>query len=139
MDDGLALVQRLRRAVDDHDLEAVVDCFTPDYRNETPAHPGRGFEGHEQVRTNWQRIFAAVSDVRAEVLRAAPDGDAVWSEWELRGTRPDGRSHLMRGVIIFGVAQGRAAWARFYLEPVDAGEGGVDAAIGRIVETETRT
>ena len=40
----------------------------------------------------------------------------------------------MRGVIIFGVADGRASWARFYLEPVDPGEGGVDAAIGNIVE-----
>lgn len=41
----LALVHRMQQAVDHHDLDAVVDCFTPDYRNETPAHPGRGFEG----------------------------------------------------------------------------------------------
>ena len=40
----------------------------------------------------------------------------------------------MRGVIVFGVADRRAAWARFYLEPVDTGEGGVDAAISTIVE-----
>lgn len=42
---------------------------------------------------------------------------------------PVGRhSHLMRGVIIFGVAVGRACWARFYLEPVQ-GRGDVNAAI----------
>lgn len=134
MDARLALVERLRQAVDAHDLDAVVDCFTPDYRNETPAHPGRGFAGSDQVRTNWQRIFAGVRDISAEVLRTAIDGDAVWSEWEMRGTRPDGEPHLMRGVIVFGVADRRAAWARFYLEPVDTGEGGVDAAISTIVE-----
>jgi ketosteroid isomerase-like protein len=138
MDDPRELVDRLRRAVDDHDVDAVVDCFTADYRNETPAHPGRGFEGREQVRTNWERIFAGVSDITAEVLRTSVDGDAVWSEWEMRGTRPDGQPHLMRGVIIFGVADGRAAWARFYLEPVDPGEGGVDAAVSTIVEPKAQ-
>ena len=40
-----AIVDRLRRATNDHDLEAVVACFTTDFRNETPAHPERGFTG----------------------------------------------------------------------------------------------
>jgi ketosteroid isomerase-like protein len=129
-----AMVAQLRHAVDEHDLEALVDCFTDDYRNETPAHPGRGFVGRDQVRTNWQRIFAGVPDIRADVVRTSVSGDVVWSEWEMRGTRPDGTPHLMRGVIVFGVTDGRASWARFYLEPVDTGEGGVNAAIGEIVD-----
>ena len=128
------MVAQLRQAVDEHDLEALVDCFTDDYRNETPAHPGRGFVGRDQVRTNWQRIFTGVPDITAEVVRTAVSGDVVWSEWEMRGTRPDGTPHLLRGVIVFGVTDGRASWARFYLEPVDDGEGGVNAAIGEIVD-----
>lgn len=130
------LVERLRQAVDDHDIEAVVACFAADYRNETPAHPGRGFEGRDQVRTNWTRIFSGVPDVRATVLRTAVDGDLVWSEWELAGHHLDGRRQVLRGVIIFGARAGRLTWARFYLEPVDTGEGGVDAAVGRVVEPE---
>ncbi|MEO8696395.1 MAG: nuclear transport factor 2 family protein [Acidimicrobiales bacterium] len=133
MDEHLALVERLRQAVDDHDVDAVVDCFTSDYRNETPAHPSRGFEGHAQVRANWQRIFAGVPDITAEVLRTADEPGEIWSEWEMRGTRPDGQPHIMRGVIIFGVTGQRIAWARFYLEPLDSGEGGVEAAIGVLV------
>lgn len=133
------LVARLRQAVDDHDVDAIVDCFTANYRNETPAHPTRGFQGAEQVRTNWERIFAGVRDITAEVLRMAVDGDVVWSEWEMRGTRPDGQPHLMRGVIILGVNDRRAEWARFYLEPVDTGEGGVDAAISAIVEPKAQS
>jgi len=128
------LVERLRCAVDDHDLDAVVACFADDYRNETPVHPGRGFEGSEQVRTNWSRLFTGIPDLSARVLRTAIDGAVVWSEWEMLGTRPDGDPHLMRGVIVFGVVSERFSWARFYLEPVDPGEGGVDAAIDRIVE-----
>ena len=85
-------------------------------------------------RENWQRIFAGVPDITADVLGSAVDGDTIWSEWEMRGARPDGQPHLIRGVIIFGVRAQRAAWARFYLEPVDAGEGGVRAAISSIVD-----
>lgn len=116
--DPAAMVDRLCRATNAHDLDALVACFAPDYRNETPAHPERAFTGREQVRRNWQQIFAVISDVRAEVLRLAVDGDTVWSEWEHRGTRPDGSQHVMRGVVIFGVEDGVAAWARFYLEPL---------------------
>jgi ketosteroid isomerase-like protein len=130
------LVERLRRAVDARDIEAVVACFAADYRNETPAHPGRGFEGPEQVRTNWTRIFAGLPDISATVVRTAVDGDVVWSEWELGGQRPDGIQQVLRGVVIFGTTADQFEWARFYLEPVDHGEGGVDAAVGRIVEEE---
>ena len=108
-------------------------AFAEGYRNETPAHPGRGFVGREQVRANWQRILAGIPDMCAEVSRIAVDGDVVWSEWEMRGTRLDGNLQVMRGVIIFGIADDRASWARFYLEPVDAGEDGVDGAVGRVV------
>jgi ketosteroid isomerase-like protein len=128
-----AMVQRLQRATNAHDLEALVGCFTPDYRNETPAHPERGFTGREQVRANWTQIFAAIPDLTCEVLRCAVDGDTVWSEWEHRGTRPDGTTHLMRGVVIFGVADCLAAWARFYLEPVQHDAGTVDQAVRRQV------
>jgi len=128
-----ALVRRLCKATNDHDLDALVACFASDYRNETPTHPERGFTGRAQVATNWTRIFAAVPDIRAEVLRGAVDGDTVWSEWEHRGTRGDGTDHVMRGVVIFGVVDGLAAWARFYLEPVQAGGGNVDDAVRRQV------
>lgn len=128
-----AVIERLRKAVEDHDLDTLVSCFAENYRNETPVHPGRGFEGREQVRTNWQRIFAGVPDIRAEVLRTAVDGDVAWSEWEMRGTRLDGVAHLMRGVVIFEVAGDQATSARFYLEPVDAGDDGIDGAITRAV------
>jgi ketosteroid isomerase-like protein len=128
-----AMVERLRQATNDHDLDALVACFAPDYRNETPAHPERGFAGREQVRKNWAQIFAAIADVSTEVLRTAVDGDTVWTEWEHGGTRPDGTAHVMRGVIIFGVVDGLAAWARLYLEPVEVGGGDVDEAVRRQV------
>ena len=104
------MVERLRRATNEHDLEALVGCFAADYRNETPAHPERGFTGRDQVRRNWDAdLRRHPGRRRAEVLRCAVDGDTVWTEWEHRGTRPDGSPHLMRGVVIFGVDDGLVA------------------------------
>lgn len=123
------LIERLASAVNRHDIDAIVDCFTPDYRNETPVHPARGFSGRDQVRKNWEQILTLVPDIRAEVLSAVREGDTIFSEWEHRGTRGDGTLHLMRGVIIFGLAGSRAGWARFYLEPVQEGAQHVDAFI----------
>jgi len=121
-------IERLVEATNRHDLEALVGCFAEDYRNETPAHPARGFHGAAQVRRNWEEIFAFVPDIRARVLRSAVDGDVVWTEWVMRGTRRDGSAHRMAGVIVFGVDGGLIRWARFYLERVDEGEATVDEA-----------
>lgn len=132
-----ALVARLQAATNAHDVEAIVACFAPNYRNETPAHPERGFVGREQVRKNWEQILAFIPDLQAEVTRHAVDGQTVWTEWEHRGTRRDGTRHLMRGAIIFGVVDGLAQWARFYLEPVEDGIGSVDDAVRRQVTTGT--
>jgi ketosteroid isomerase-like protein len=133
------VVERLRRAVNEHDLDALVACFSVDYRNETPVHPSRDFSGLEQVRENWRQIFTFVPDITAQVLRCAVDGDTVWSEWEHRGTRPDRSAHVMRGVVIFGVSDGVARWARFYLEPVQEDGDDVNAAVRRQVAVGERS
>jgi len=65
------MVERLRVASNEHNLPALVGCFAADYRNETPAHPERGFTGRDQVRRNWEQIFA-IADFRADVLQAQP-------------------------------------------------------------------
>jgi ketosteroid isomerase-like protein len=128
-----AVLDKLVDATNAHDVEAVTACFAAAYANETPVHPSRSFRGNAQVRRNWAQIFAAVPDLRAAVLRRAVsdgrDGTEVWSEWEMQGTRRDGSPHVMRGVIVFGVAGGLIDWARFYLEPLDASAGGVDTAV----------
>jgi ketosteroid isomerase-like protein len=97
--------------------------------NETPVHPARSFVGQAQVRRNWEQIFAAVPDLRAEIVATAVAGADVWTEWEMQGTRRDGSEHSMRGVVVFSVGEGVATRARFYLEPVDATSGTVDDAV----------
>ena len=124
-----AVVERLLKATNDYDLDALVGCFSSDYVNETPAHPLRAFTGNEQVRINWRQIFAAVPDLVAEVTALSEDGGTAWTEWQMSGTRGDGTRHLMRGVIIFTVLDDRIKAARFYLEPVETSTGDVNAAV----------
>lgn len=131
----VAVVERLVQATNDHDIEGLVACFNDGYINETPAHPGRGFEGAEQVRRNWTQIFGGVPDVHAEVLQMAVEGDQVWTEWQTSGTRRDGVGLLLRGVIVFRIAGEGIQSARFYLEAVDEGTDDVNAAVGRAVGT----
>ena len=129
MEQSLATIDRLVRATNQHDLEALAACFAEDYKNETPAHPARGFRGRAQVRRNWEQIFAFVPDIHVEVVRSAVKSDNVWTEWEMRGTRRDGGSHWTRGVIVFGVSGDAIHWARFYVEPVDESDKTVDDAV----------
>ena len=129
MDDTRTWLEGLLRATNDHDLEALVACFADGYENVTPAHPSRGFRGNDQVRRNWEQIFAFVPDLRAEVLASMSDGPTVWSEWVMHGTRRDGSSHRMAGVIVFEVVDRQAQQARFFLEPVDESTGTVDDAV----------
>jgi ketosteroid isomerase-like protein len=129
MSDMLEVVNRLLTATNDHDIDALVDCFAAEYVNETPAHPLRDFRGRDQVRRNWTSIFAGVPDITAGVTMSAVAGNKVWTEWEMSGTRRDGALHAMAGVIIFGVQDDRIVSARFYLEPVERSSGDVNAAV----------
>lgn len=129
----LTVLEGLLTAVNDHDVEGLAACFAESYVNETPAHPGRGFTGREQVRRNWRQIFERVPDVHAHVVRTALQGRALWTEWEMSGTRADALDFLMRGVIIFEVTGSLITSARFYLEPVEDTTGDVNQAVRRVV------
>jgi ketosteroid isomerase-like protein len=123
------VAQRLCAAMNAHDIEALVACFAEDYASEQPAHPDRAFQGSGQVRTNWSAIFDGVPDFRAELVREDAVGDVEWTEWRWRGTQEGGSALDMAGVIVAGVRDGRLAWARLYVEPVEQAGAGIAAAV----------
>jgi len=104
----MSVATRLCDAMNAHDLEAFLDCFHEDHPSEQPVHPGRGFGGRDQVRTNWSSIFAGIPDFAANLRsRCLGDGQA-WSEGRWPGTRPDGSALDMAGVIVTGIQEGGA-------------------------------
>ena len=123
------VLEQLHAAMNQQDLEAMLECFDPDYRSEQPLHPNRGFGGKEQVRKNWSAIFESFPDFEAELLRHASSEGTVWSEWRWSAT---GLS--MAGVILLGVPEGRIVWGRLYMEPVEEGGEGIDEAVRDMTE-----
>jgi ketosteroid isomerase-like protein len=128
----MAVMTRLRDAMNSHDIEAFLDCFHEDYRSEQPVHPGRGFGGRDQVRANWSAIFSGVADFAADLVSHCQDEGQEWSEWRWTGTRQDGSILDMAGVIIVGVRDGRISWGRLYVETVEATEETIDEAVQRM-------
>lgn len=49
-------IERLEDAINSHDAQRVADCFTSDYRSETPHRPAEGFTGSDRVLANWTAI-----------------------------------------------------------------------------------
>jgi SnoaL-like domain len=131
------LLQRLHRAMEEHDLDALTACFGAGYRNETPLHPSRNFVGNAQVRRNWAQILGSVPDLTADLVRWAegPRG-TLWAEWDWRGTRADGVPLHLAGVTVLGTENpedGAFGWSRFYMEPVEEQGIAVTAAVRETV------
>lgn len=130
------MAERLRSAMNDHDIDRFVGLFDERYRSEQPPHPDRAFTGREQVRENWSSVFAGVPDFHAELLDSAGDGETLWTEWRWTGTHADASPLDIAGVIVFGVRDDRLAWARLYVEPVEQAGAGIDAAVRRMAGSE---
>ena len=123
------VMDRMLVAMNAHDLDAFVDCFAAEYRSEQPAHPSRVFAGRHQVLENWRSVFAGVPDFRAELLVASTAGHVEFGEWRWSGTHLDGAPFAMCGVTVMGIEDGRVAWGRMYLEPVDREEVDIDQMV----------
>jgi len=116
----LNIIERLEAATNAHDVDGMVACFADDYELTSPIHPSRSFRGTAQVRRNWEGFFATVPDMVVRIVASATAGEAIWTEWEMTGTRRDGTKHQIVGVFVFGVRENIIRWGRVFLEPVDS-------------------
>lgn len=126
------VLERLTEAQNAHDVDLFTSYFADDYQSDQPAHPGRRFSGRAQVHENWSSVFAGVPDFRADLLAISRDRDVEWGEVYWRGHHTDGSGFAMCGVIIATIRDDRIAAARLYVEPVEHGEEGIDAAVEQL-------
>jgi ketosteroid isomerase-like protein len=124
------IMNRLLSAMNAHDLDAFVACFAADYDSEQPAHPSRAFRGSDQVRKNWEGVFAGVPDFTAELVLSVVSDDGVEvGEWRWHGMHTDGSPFGMQGVIVTGVRDNQIAWGRLYMEPIEQGGANIDEMV----------
>ena len=139
MDAGLdatsaEVIERLRDAMNRHDLDAFLACIDSGYESEQPAHPNRGFSGRDQVEKNWRALFRATPDFHADVLGLAVETDTVWTEWHWTGTRAEGAPLDMRGVTLFRIANGRIVSGRLYMEETEEAGANIDETVRHLAE-----
>jgi len=123
------VIERLVRAMNAHDLDAVAALVHENYRSVQPVHPGRAFVGRNQMRANWEAMFAGIPDFHATVTRSAQEGDTTWCEWHWSGNRRDGQAFEMCGVTLFEIIDGRIVAGRLYLEDVERQVVGIEEAV----------
>jgi ketosteroid isomerase-like protein len=113
------VIERLQAAINRQDIDALMDCFEPDVRNEVPTRPHRGFRGREELRGYWEQVIGGHGHFEAKLLRSASKDDTAWAEWCWHGERSDGTPFARAGVTIYGLRGDRIAWMRLYMEPVE--------------------
>jgi ketosteroid isomerase-like protein len=134
VDDPRRVLERQARALNAHDVDALAACFHEELQSEDFVHPSQTFVGREQVRRNWSFMIANVPDLKAELRGTAVEGDTVWGEWRIFGTRRDGEMLDLRGVVISKVKDGLIVSSRRYLAPLDPGSETVDDYFRRLIE-----
>ncbi len=105
-------------AINRHDVEGVVGCFAPNYQSEQPFHPERAFTGSDVVRKNYEFLFTNIPDIHGDILNLVVDGENVWIEQHLQGTKLDGTRFILKGVILAVVQSGVISSARLYMEQI---------------------
>jgi ketosteroid isomerase-like protein len=133
-----ATIRKLCDRMNAHDAAGMAALFAPDYRSEQPAHPNRGFGGHEQVATNWTGMFSGVPDLTAEVVSEVTMGTTCWAEWRWHGHHTDGAPFEMRGTTIMGLTHdGLIAEMRLYMEPVERDGAAIDETVRQLADPST--
>jgi len=130
-------MERLRAAMNEHDLDALLACLSADYRSEQPVHPQRGFSGREQVEKNWSAMFEGIPDFHAELLADATEGDTLWAEWHWTGTRANEVPLDMRGVTLFEIRNGQIVSGRLYMEEVEEAGADIGETVRRLALGDT--
>ena len=106
---NLAAIERLSAGFAQHDVDAILDCFTDDGIfdiTEGPDPWGERFQGKIAIRTALETLFKVLPDVQFTDGVSYVAGDRGTSEWTCVGTTPRGRALRVRGCDLFEFRDG---------------------------------
>lgn len=101
-------------ALERRDLDAVLDCFTPDasYAYAMPLPP---LVGRDAIAGMFGKLLGEADAVRWDVVASTVDGDRVWTERVDRFTFA-GRDVAIECAGLFELAEGRICAVRDYVD-----------------------
>ncbi|HEV2592218.1 MAG TPA: nuclear transport factor 2 family protein [Gaiellaceae bacterium] len=100
------VVARVLEALNGHDIEAFVECYTEDATIEN-GHDEVGARGHDELRARYGPMFEKFPDVHVTALQRIDAGDFVVQHEEVTG-----RGDPARHVAVYLVRDGRIARER---------------------------
>lgn len=101
-------------ALERRDLDAVLDCFTPD-ASYAYAMPHPAVVGRDAISAMFGKLLTEADAVRWDVVASTVDGDRVWTERVDRFTF-GGRDVAIECMGLFELAEGRIAAVRDYVD-----------------------
>lgn len=112
--DPRGVVEWIFGRVNAHDLDGLAEAAAEDIREDWPV-VGH-LEGRRAVVDNFRTLFAAIPDLRLEILRIVAEGETVFVHWRaagrfsggpFNGIRATGRSIDLRGADCFTIRDGK--------------------------------
>jgi len=135
------VVENLREAINNHDLDAFVACFDVAYRRPTAVNSrlirlANSAAATKSERTG-RRSFRRSLIFRLPASRVDPLELTEWGEWRRHGTRANGDHFEMRGVTLMGTRNNHIVWGRLYMEEVEEAGEEIDHAVQRLAGGDT--
>jgi hypothetical protein len=112
------VVRRFQQAINQHDLDKLVESLHAEYNEEKPLFPGNYLLDREQTRQQWRALFARVPNLRAEDEQWRVQDEIVWTQWRWYGKEISGKRFELAGTTLFGIEANQILWGRFSLFPV---------------------
>ena len=111
----------LLNAFNEHDLDTIVDAFTPDgifVLASGPDGAGTRFHGPDEIREGLEGRFAAVPDISWSDAKSWIMGDKGITEWRVTGTLPSGDKLDCLGCDVWEFADGKVTKKDTYYKQV---------------------
>ena len=126
---GWEIKHRLYRAINTHDVSAILDNYIP---AAVLAVPSGMLEGHDQIAWYWQQFFNAFPDLQQTPWLEVPCENPAVTEWTITGTHQGvflllngreleatGRRVAIRGSCMSHVDHGKIVTHREYFDQLE--------------------
>jgi ketosteroid isomerase-like protein len=104
----MRLALDFHRAINDHDLEAMLALLSDDCRLESPAPAPDGavYTGKASIRQYYQDFFQAFSQSQFEIEEIFGYGERCLKRWKLTWVEASGEGAHLRGLDLYRVQDG---------------------------------
>ena len=121
------VVQQVFSGINAHDLDALRAVWAPDVVERSP---DKTCHGPEELAAYFGGLFAALPDLRMEIVNATEDGETVYARWRMTATHtggvfngidPTGKAIALDGIDEFTIREGKVAANFVVFDQMDVG------------------